>query len=377
MSVEAHRLGFGVAVALVSIGVMSAESAHAQYASVWGGVYGAGWPGGSIQYIDESLVRDDLPGVIGMYGELIHDNGGGDSAYILKAQSVLNTDTLQSSIAINNYIASPDVEYMDAWTNSYAYDVYTVTGGTPGDVVEAIFTCSVTGTMTITPQIGTNPNSHGSASFGYSLHGTYGDPAIIPNWIDMGMYIQYIDGGIDILSNDVVIYDDWDDDEYDLDRHEPIWTSLIEGQDYTISGDTVTINATFEFPVTMVSGHALDIEAALDLSADTANLHLYPDRGSEVIVDFWNTGINSIELAPEYQGTYQIERASGLPFACPWDTIPAGGDGTVGLGDLNALLSNWGSCPAPCPYDFAPEGGDGTVGLGDLNALLSNWGPCP
>jgi hypothetical protein len=68
---------------------------------------------------------------------------------------------------------------------------------------------------------------------------------------------------------------------------------------------------------------------------------------------------------------------------CPWDTAPEppeGPDGTVGLGDLNALLSNWGACPPPpddCPWDFAPEGGDGTVGLGDLNALLSNWGPCP
>jgi sulfatase modifying factor 1 len=67
---------------------------------------------------------------------------------------------------------------------------------------------------------------------------------------------------------------------------------------------------------------------------------------------------------------------------CPWDTAPgSGGDGTVGLGDLNALLSNWGACPPPpdaCPWDFAPEpDGDGTVGLGDLNALLSNWGPCP
>jgi hypothetical protein len=62
---------------------------------------------------------------------------------------------------------------------------------------------------------------------------------------------------------------------------------------------------------------------------------------------------------------------------CPWDTSPEGGDDSVGLGDLNALLSNWGLCPAPCLFDFAPEGGDGTVGLGDLNALLSNWGPCP
>jgi hypothetical protein len=64
------------------------------------------------------------------------------------------------------------------------------------------------------------------------------------------------------------------------------------------------------------------------------------------------------------------------PSACPGDLDD---DGAVGLGDLNALLSNWGSCPDPgaCPWDIAPDGGDGVVGLGDLNTMLSNWGPCP
>ena len=74
--------------------------------------------------------------------------------------------------------------------------------------------------------------------------------------------------------------------------------------------------------------------------------------------------------------------APGPDPICPWDSAPAppeGPDGVVGLGDLNALLSNWGACPAPpdaCPWDFN-DPPDGTVGLGDLNALLSNWGPCP
>jgi hypothetical protein len=75
------------------------------------------------------------------------------------------------------------------------------------------------------------------------------------------------------------------------------------------------------------------------------------------------------------EGVIDLEIVCG--DTCPWDTMPEGGDDTVGLGDLNALLSNWGPCAPPCPWDFAPEGGDGTVGLGDLNALLSNWGPCP
>jgi glutamine cyclotransferase len=74
---------------------------------------------------------------------------------------------------------------------------------------------------------------------------------------------------------------------------------------------------------------------------------------------------------------YAVRIESPFPPPCPWDVD---GSGVVGLGDLNALLSNWGACPPPpddCPWDFAPEGGDGTIGLGDLNALLSNWGPCP
>ena len=70
------------------------------------------------------------------------------------------------------------------------------------------------------------------------------------------------------------------------------------------------------------------------------------------------------------------DECEALP-ECPWDASPGIGDCTVGLGDLNAMLSNWGLCPPPCAWDFAPVGGDGVVGLGDLNALLSNWGPCP
>jgi hypothetical protein len=61
------------------------------------------------------------------------------------------------------------------------------------------------------------------------------------------------------------------------------------------------------------------------------------------------------------------------PPACPWDFD---GSLSVGIGDLNALLSNWGApCPgAGCPFDYDESG---SVGLGDLNAMLSNWGPCP
>lgn len=323
MGTRVSRLGCAVRVAvafcLVLLSVGSVEGAY-----VWGGVYGWGRPSGTIQYIDEGINPEDLPGVIGKYGELIHESGGPDNGYTLKAQAVLDTDTLQGYIAINNYKVGAEIQHIDAWTNSGAADTYTVTGGAVGDEVEAIFTCQLTGTLSIEPQYGTSPHSHGTASFDFGMHGTYGDPAVIPNWVDAGMYIQYNNGGIEILSNDVRYYDDWDDDAYDLDRHTPVFTALVEGEDYTISGNTVTVNATFEFPVTMVSGHALEVEASLDLTADTSDTYWYPDRGSEVIADFWQSGITHIALAPAYQGTYDIVRASGVPEPSGLSFLAAG-----------------------------------------------------
>ena len=49
-------------------------------------------------------------------------------------------------------------------------------------------------------------------------------------------------------------------------------------------------------------------------------------------------------------------------------------DGQVGLGDLIALLANWGPCPGGCMADI-----DDTmvVDVSDLVKLLSAWGPCP
>jgi hypothetical protein len=84
-----------------------------------------------------------------------------------------------------------------------------------------------------------------------------------------------------------------------------------------------------------------------------------------------------VGLSPDYIDT-PLSDQSECGESCPWD-ISNPADGVVGLGDLNALLSNWGPCPAPpaeCPWDFS-DPADGVVGLGDLNAMLSNWGPCP
>lgn len=62
----------------------------------------------------------------------------------------------------------------------------------------------------------------------------------------------------------------------------------------------------------------------------------------------------------------------GVPPACEADQ---GGDGTVGVPDLLAIINDWGPC-AGCPSDIAPPGGDGTVGVPDLLAVINDWGPC-
>ncbi|MHC4413982.1 MAG: sialidase family protein [Planctomycetota bacterium] len=70
-------------------------------------------------------------------------------------------------------------------------------------------------------------------------------------------------------------------------------------------------------------------------------------------------------------GAVEDEDGNGIPDECdcPWDCDGAG-NGTVGIGDLLALLAQWGG-PGPCDFD------GGGVGIADLLALLANWGGCP
>jgi T5SS/PEP-CTERM-associated repeat protein len=176
--------------------------------------------------------------------------------------------------------------------------------------------------------------------------------------------------------------------------------------DLNNNGGAITPGGFDSIGTTHITGHLLNASGSVDIElmgdqcdtvivddfahlAGTINANMLPPKrrarrlsDEYTIITAANgvTGAFAYENLPAgYSLVYEsnaVKLVAGAP--CPWDTAPApGGDGTVGLGDLNGLLSNWGPCPAPCPYDFAPEGGDGTVGLGDLNALLSNWGPCP
>lgn len=67
------------------------------------------------------------------------------------------------------------------------------------------------------------------------------------------------------------------------------------------------------------------------------------------------------------------------PADCPADIVA---DGQVNVGDLLAVITGWGACPAPCPprcaADIAPvPAGDCQVNVADLLSVISSWGPCP
>ncbi|GAB4107961.1 MAG: hypothetical protein Kow00105_12860 [Phycisphaeraceae bacterium] len=49
------------------------------------------------------------------------------------------------------------------------------------------------------------------------------------------------------------------------------------------------------------------------------------------------------------------------------------GDGFVGIGDLNIVLSHWNQNVSPGDLSSGDFDGDGFVGIGDLNGVLSNW----
>ncbi len=82
-----------------------------------------------------------------------------------------------------------------------------------------------------------------------------------------------------------------------------------------------------------------------------------PDAGAMSGSDYAVTG-----------GFLSIGGGSAPP--CPADLD---GDGSVGFGDLLAVLAAWGACE-DCPEDIDESG---EVDFNDVLAVLSAWGPCP
>ncbi|MFQ5765609.1 MAG: hypothetical protein ACE5GT_11825 [Rhodospirillales bacterium] len=70
------------------------------------------------------------------------------------------------------------------------------------------------------------------------------------------------------------------------------------------------------------------------------------------------------DLAWSLSGTIQV--------SCPADIDRSG---TVGIGDILAVISAWGPCAhqSECPEDLD---GDGEVAFSDLLLVLAAWGPC-
>lgn len=69
-----------------------------------------------------------------------------------------------------------------------------------------------------------------------------------------------------------------------------------------------------------------------------------------------------------------IQEAISRPLtmtSCPFNYD---GNSSVGIGDLLAILANWG--PANPDGDFLDFNFDGEVGINDLLEMLASWGPC-
>jgi hypothetical protein len=61
------------------------------------------------------------------------------------------------------------------------------------------------------------------------------------------------------------------------------------------------------------------------------------------------------------------------PSPCAADLSPPGGNGTVNVDDLLAVINAWG----PCTGCAADVNLDGDVDVDDLLAVIGAWGSCP
>lgn len=64
--------------------------------------------------------------------------------------------------------------------------------------------------------------------------------------------------------------------------------------------------------------------------------------------------------------------------ACAADVAPVGGNATVNVDDLLAVINTWSQVGPPRPQgDCAPlPNGNCTVNVDDLLAVINGWGPC-
>lgn len=74
----------------------------------------------------------------------------------------------------------------------------------------------------------------------------------------------------------------------------------------------------------------------------------------------------------------QFVVADPKPALCPADIAPAGGDNTVNVLDMLAVINAWGACGPPCPpFCVGDITQDCVVNVADLLAVINGWGACP
>jgi hypothetical protein len=91
-----------------------------------------------------------------------------------------------------------------------------------------------------------------------------------------------------------------------------------------------------------------------------------PDCNSNTVADQTEPDVNGNNIPDDCEGS-----------TCTGDIAPPlGGNGSVNVDDLLAVINAWGACSGACLSDIAPPSGDGQVNVDDLLAIINNWGPC-
>ncbi len=133
-------------------------------------------------------------------------------------------------------------------------------------------------------------------------------------------------------------------------------------------GDPTTWNS-----VTLVDAFVQPVTCDFDGdgNCDVADIDLL---GKEIIAgtnnpDFDLTGNEIVDLAD--QDRWRADAAAKNGFAEPYLNGDANLDGSVLVGDLNAVGTNWQS--SPDPWSSGDFNADGIVDVADLNGLALNW----
>jgi hypothetical protein len=87
------------------------------------------------------------------------------------------------------------------------------------------------------------------------------------------------------------------------------------------------------------------------------------------------TALNCENSGGTYQGNSTVCASVNCPPPCLSDIDH---NHVVNVGDLLAVINNWGPCAPPCPPYCSPDiNHDCVTNAGDLLAVINAWGPCP